>query len=68
MHNSLPAAEQMEQMYATITEHIRQRFPEFEGAITPEFSAGGQLALYEKLTMADTGRFVYRDGRDVDCA
>ncbi|KAI0792951.1 NAD-binding protein [Irpex lacteus] len=58
--------EEAEAFYAKRTEINRKINPNFEGAITVEKSAGDILALTEKATIADSGKFVHRDGRDAD--
>lgn len=60
------AEEEAEAFYAKRTEINRKINPNFEGAITVEKSAGDILALIEKATIADSGKFVHRDGRDAD--
>lgn len=58
--------EETDKLYDMITAQIRQALPKFEGAITAEESVKEQLSTYEKLTIADTGRYIFRDGTDLD--
>ena len=60
------AKELIDKVYETITTYARQHNPTWEGAITADESAKGQVELYDRLTIADTGRFVTRDGKDIE--
>lgn len=56
----------MEKRLAPNVARIRAVNPNFEGTISTEESARDMLALIERVTIADTGRVVHRDGRDGD--
>lgn len=56
----------MDKLLEPITQKIRSRYPHFEGPITVEQSTKDVLALIDRVTIADSGSFVHRDGRDGD--
>ncbi|KAI0088700.1 hypothetical protein BDY19DRAFT_985505 [Irpex rosettiformis] len=58
--------EQVEAFYESRNKINREKNPDFEGAITVERSVGDILAFIDKATIADSGKFVHRDGRDGD--
>ena len=60
------AKEEVEMFYRTRNEINRAKNPDFEGAITVEQSVGDILTFIDKATVADSGTFVHRDGRDAD--
>ncbi|KAI0340284.1 NAD(P)-binding protein [Trametopsis cervina] len=45
---------------------IRSKNPTFEGDITPDTSARDIVALINRATIADSGKFVHRDGTEAD--
>jgi len=58
--------EETEAFYDQQVKQIRSKYPEFEGAITPEQSARDQLDLIHRVTIQQTGGFVNRDGTDAE--
>ncbi len=60
------AEEEVNQILEPIVQKIRARYPHFEGPITVEQSVGDVLALIDRITIAESGSFVHRDGRDGD--
>ncbi len=60
------AKEETEAFYDQQVKQIRSKYPEFEGAITPEQSARDQLDLIHRVTIQQTGGFVNRDGTDAE--
>ena len=56
----------MEKRLAPNVARIRAVNPNFEGTISPEESVRDILALVGRLTLAETGRVLHRDGRDGD--
>ncbi|KAI0792952.1 short-chain dehydrogenases/reductase [Irpex lacteus] len=58
--------EEVEALYEILTARNRAANPNFEGAITIEQSVGDILALLDKATIAESGTFVNRDGKDAD--
>ena len=59
-----PAKEEVEKHYDLQTANARKKFPDFEGSITVEDSVRDQLSLFDKVTIANTGEFLNRDGSD----
>lgn len=53
-------------MLEPIAQKIRARYPHFEGPITVEQSVTDVLALIDRISIAESGSFVHRDGRDGD--
>ncbi|KAI0088543.1 short-chain dehydrogenases/reductase [Irpex rosettiformis] len=58
--------EEVDAAYAIFDRMSRKNDPDFEGPITIEQSANDILALLDKATVANSGTFVHRDGRDAD--
>lgn len=59
-----PAPEEVEKFLDHIVSGIRKVDPDFEGAITVEESVRDQLTLISRVTIAESGQFVDRNGRD----
>jgi len=67
MVKTMPGTEEeIEKFLGPITARIRQKYPHFEGPITVEQSVHDVLALIDRITIAESGSFVHRDGRDSD--
>ena len=60
----LLAEEEANNIYGHIVTEIRKSIPDHEGAITVEESVRDQLALISRVTIADSGSFVNRKGKD----
>ena len=58
--------EKAENFYASETARIRQADPGFRGAIEVEQSVDEQLALLEKMTIADSGAYLHGTGYDAN--
>ncbi|KAI0088541.1 hypothetical protein BDY19DRAFT_948116 [Irpex rosettiformis] len=58
--------EEVDAAYAIFDRMNREKNPDFEGAITTEQSVSDILALLDKVTIANSGTFVHRDGRDAN--
>ncbi|KLO12930.1 putative short-chain dehydrogenases/reductase [Schizopora paradoxa] len=58
--------DEVEKLYDFQTANARKKFPDFEGAITVEDSVRDQLVLFDRVTIANTGDFLNRDGTDGD--
>lgn len=60
------ADEEVEARLAPLVEMFRKAYPNFEGPITVEQSIRDILAYLDRATIADSGKFTHRDGRDGD--
>lgn len=58
------AKEVSEPLYNAIVARIRQVKPDYSGVVPVERSVSQQLALFDKITIAETGAFLNRDGTD----
>jgi len=58
--------EEVDKLLEPFTKKIREGYPDFEGPITVERSVGDMIALIDRITIADSGTFIHRDGRDSD--
>jgi len=67
MVKTMPGTEEeVNEILEPIVQKIRARYPHFEGPIMVEQSVGDVLALVDRITIAESGSFVHRDGRDGD--
>ena len=69
MHTRLlcsTADEEIEKVLEPFTAKIRKGYPNYEGPITVERSVGDMISLIDRITIADSGTFIHRDGRDGD--
>ena len=58
------AEEEVNKFYEGMVAKIREAMPDFEGAITVEESVRDQLALISRVTIADSGSFLERTGKE----
>jgi len=67
MVKTMPGTEEeINKLLEPIAQKARKRYPHFEGPITVEKSVGDILALIDRSTVAESGSFVHRDGRDAN--
>ena len=59
--------EEVERLYTMGAAKIREADPEFRGPIEVEQSVEEQLALLNKMTIAESGSFLNSTGTDGDC-
>ena len=60
------APEVTEQFYIDFVENARKSAPQYRGVLTVEQTVNEQLALYERATIEDTGRFLHSSGQDAN--
>lgn len=58
------AEEEVKARYEIMKARIRANIPDWPGDITVEESVREQMALFDKVTLDKSGRFVRRDGED----
>ena len=61
-----PAEEEVEKHYKAVVAKIQASEPKFPGVISIDKSVKDQLALLDRLTPADTGRFIHPNGDDAN--
>ncbi|KLO16138.1 NAD-binding protein [Schizopora paradoxa] len=67
MVKTIPGSdEENEKFFKPFVAKIREVYPHFEGPITIERSVEDMISLINRLTIADSGKFIHRDGRDGD--
>lgn len=60
------AQEETEKFYTNFVAEVRKAAPQYRGALTVEQTVEEQLALLEKVTLEDTGKFLHSSGQDAN--